>query len=156
VVGICGFSGSGKTTLIEQLLGVLGEDGLRIGVVKHHHHAVRSDRPGSDTERLFRAGATVVSHDGECVRVRARASQQGDRLAEALRWLDSGCQLVLVEGFKGSEIAKIWLLREGESAPPGWVGNVVEVLGWSEDRLGRAMAVVRGRLGERAGARADQ
>lgn len=150
MLGICGFSGSGKTTLIEQLLEAMKDDGLAIGVVKHHHHAIEMDKPGSDTDRFFRAGATVVSHDGDCVRLRTRPSEADNHLADALRWLTDSCQLVLVEGFKGSEIPKIWLCRQGESGPPGSLSNVIAVLGWPEDRLGSALAIVRRRLPKQA------
>ena len=42
--------------------------------------------------------------------------------------------LVLVEGHKASPVPKVWLLREGESAPPPEAENVIRVLPRDADR----------------------
>ena len=58
---IAGWSDSGKTTLIERLIPLLTVRGLRVGVVKHTHHALEMDKPGSDTDRYRSAGASAVA-----------------------------------------------------------------------------------------------
>ncbi len=60
VLAVCGWSGSGKTTLLESLIPLLRERGLQVAVVKNDAHGVEVDRPGKDSDRLFRAGASVV------------------------------------------------------------------------------------------------
>ena len=60
VLGFAGFSGAGKTTLVEQLIARLSAGGLRVGVVKHAHHAFDVDRPGKDSHRHRSAGAIEV------------------------------------------------------------------------------------------------
>ncbi len=60
VLAVCGFSGSGKTTLLETAIPRLVERGLAVAVVKHAAHGFQVDRAGKDSERLFRAGATIV------------------------------------------------------------------------------------------------
>ena len=58
---IAGWSDSGKTTLIERLIPLLTARGLRVGVVKHTHHALEMDKPGSDTDRYRSVGASAVA-----------------------------------------------------------------------------------------------
>ncbi|HEY5734552.1 MAG TPA: molybdopterin-guanine dinucleotide biosynthesis protein MobB, partial [Gammaproteobacteria bacterium] len=38
VLGVSAYSGTGKTTLLKQLLPLLNQRGLRIGMIKHTHH----------------------------------------------------------------------------------------------------------------------
>ncbi|MCG7587497.1 molybdopterin-guanine dinucleotide biosynthesis protein B, partial [Photobacterium sp. OFAV2-7] len=56
IIGFAGYSGSGKTTLLEQLIPLLKQQGLRIGLVKHSHHSIDPDTPGKDSYRLRHAG----------------------------------------------------------------------------------------------------
>ena len=60
VLAVCGFSGAGKTTLLESAIPRLIERGLTVAVVKHDAHGFEVDRPGKDSDRLFRAGATIT------------------------------------------------------------------------------------------------
>ena len=93
---IAGWSDSGKTTLIERLIPLLTARGLRVGVVKHTHHALEMDKPGSDTDRYRSAGASAMAlaaPDGTGV-LDARPA----RLTEALAALHN-VDLILVEGF---------------------------------------------------------
>ena len=60
VLAVCGFSGSGKTTLLEAVIPNLVKRGLAIAVVKHDAHGFEVDKPGKDSDRLFRAGATIA------------------------------------------------------------------------------------------------
>ena len=141
-LGISGFSGAGTTRLIEKLLTLLGKEGLRLAVLKHHNEPVQTDQPGSDTDRFYRAGATVLGYDGQAVFIK---SHQREKLSveQAIERLGRDYDLVLVEGFKDSDIDKIWLLREGETTPPKEVSNIIAVLPWSEDRPQQTLAVLR-------------
>ena len=57
LLGFCAYSGTGKTTLLTQLIPVLKEHGLKIGLVKHAHHGFDTDLPGKDSYKLRKAGA---------------------------------------------------------------------------------------------------
>src|ERR1700694_4988704 len=95
VLAVCGYSGSGKTTLLEAAIPRLVERGLAVAVVKHDAHRFEVDRPGKDSDRLFRAGATVVLRGAE---------EQFERRAEpltlegTLERLARDHDLLLVEG----------------------------------------------------------
>ena len=100
LLGLAGFSGSGKTTLLEKLLPALGERGLRVAVVKHHHGpAPGPETPEKDTWRLVRAGA-----------VSAVLACGAETLEQALARLPE-CDFVLVEGYKSAPITKLGLCR---------------------------------------------
>ncbi len=60
VLGFAAYSGNGKTTLIEGLIPLLAARNLKVSVIKHSHHGFEADRPGKDSDRYRRAGATGV------------------------------------------------------------------------------------------------
>ena len=60
VVGFAAYSGAGKTTLSKQLLPLLTERGVRIGMIKHAHHNFDIDIPGKDSYELRKAGAAQM------------------------------------------------------------------------------------------------
>lgn len=140
ILGICGFSGSGKTTLIEQLIPPLTADGLSVVVVKHDAHGLDVDRPGKNSDRLFRAGADVVLQGPEQEFFR-RHGRDGE-LAPALASLAGRYDLVLVEGHKRTPLPKLWLLDDDQSGPPEGVGNVLAVLTKDVGRLEAAAPIV--------------
>ncbi len=131
---ISGWSGSGKTTLLESLIPHLIEQGIKVVVVKHDAHGLDLDPPGKDSDRLFRAGADVALEDsGEGF---LRLHSPGGYLSEGkLHSLARRYDLVLLEGHKQSPFPKIWLLREGERAPPEDVPEVTVCLSPGDDRL---------------------
>ncbi len=57
MLGFCAYSGTGKTTLLTRLIPVLGDKGLKIGLIKHAHHLFDIDHPGKDSYELRKAGA---------------------------------------------------------------------------------------------------
>lgn len=137
VFGICGYSGSGKTTLIESLLPSLTSKGLRVVVIKHDCHGLTADREGKDSYRFFRAGADIVAQGPDEIFFRHHGAAD---LAAILRAVGSRYDAVLVEGHKRSPLArKIWLLADGEQAPPEETGTVDLALGRQADRHAAAL-----------------
>lgn len=141
VVGVCGFSGSGKTTLIEGLLPRLTQRGLTVAVVKHDAHGFTIDTPGKDSDRLFRAGATVALGSAEETAWRWHPGP-ASTLARTLRRLLDCHDLVLVEGHKETPLAKLWLSAADGAPPPPAVTGIIAVLPRDRDRLARAEALV--------------
>jgi len=114
---VAGWSGSGKTTLIERLLPGLHARGLRVSVVKHCHHVLEFDKPGKDSYRLRRAGASevmVVSDNGWAVFAEAEVEPT---LAEQLSHL-SAVDLVLLEGQKTLPLPKLEVYRPALGKAP--------------------------------------
>lgn len=120
VLGIAAFSGTGKTTLIEKLLPLLINRGLKIGLVKASHHTIEPDRPGKDSYRLRRAGASqlVLSMPGRSICYTEYPQGHQRQLEEQLQLLNQkSLDLILVEGFRDAPIAKIELHRSDYEKP---------------------------------------
>lgn len=139
ILGVCGFSGAGKTTLIESLLPILKAQGLRVVVIKHDAHGIQVDKPGKDSDRLFKAGADVLLQGPAENFFRCHDTAQSELLPAAIK-LARQYDLVLVEGHKYSSIPKIWLLKKGETRPPSEAQQVVELLPWGNNRLAQLQA----------------
>lgn len=158
VLGICGWKNSGKTTLIEKLIPKLRERNLRIAVVKSDAHGIEVDHEGKDSKRFFDAGADVALQGPgeEMIRFHKQGNPEPDSV---LGRLAVEYDLVLVEGHKGSEVPKIWLLREGETDVPDEASHVEMSLpfetrpndsGSSEDgRVVKALAFIEEWLNKR-------
>ena len=140
VLGICGWSGSGKTTLIEAVLPHLRERGLKVAVVKHDVHGIDVDRPGKDSDRLFRAGADVFLHGREERLFRMHGAD--DKLADLLEWLVPRYDLVLVEGHKDLPLPKIWLLDDEQSTPPSKTVGILSTFPRDVDRPQAFMSIL--------------
>jgi len=125
VFGFAGYSGSGKTTLIEQLIPRLVMEGLRISLIKHAHRGFDLDRPGKDSYRHREAGASEVFlvSDQRWVLMHELRGQPEPPLDEQLAHM-SPCDLVLVEGFKNTAIAKIEVHRQANGKPLLYPDNV--------------------------------
>lgn len=134
VLAVCGFSGSGKTTLLEAVIPKLVERGLAVAVAKHDAHGFEVDKPGKDSDRLFRAGATV-SLSGPEQQFERRAAGAKLSIEAMLARLCSEHDLVLVEGHKDTALAKLWLGNAEEPNAPEGVTNVLQTLSWNTDRV---------------------
>lgn len=121
VIGFAAYSGTGKTTLLEQLLPLLRERGLRIGVIKHAHHHFDIDHPGKDSHRLRQAGAQqmlIASRRRRALITETPDAATDPDLDELLAALDlTRLELVLVEGFRHVPFAKIELHRPSLGHP---------------------------------------
>ncbi|NHZ71067.1 MAG: molybdopterin-guanine dinucleotide biosynthesis protein B [Proteobacteria bacterium] len=115
VVSIVARSQTGKTTLIEALLPELKTAGLRVAVVKHHHHTSSFDTPGKDTHRMAEAGADLVLGISP-VQVATFSREAGsDDLDAVIRDRCVGFDLVLTEGYKRGGFPKIEVHRAERS-----------------------------------------
>src|SRR5690554_7275231 len=60
VIGIVGWKNSGKTTLASAVIRELSGRGLAVSSIKHAHHLVDVDQPGTDSYKHREAGAQEV------------------------------------------------------------------------------------------------
>ncbi len=114
ILGFAAASGTGKTTLLTQLIPLLKQQGLKIGLIKHSHHNFEIDKPGKDSFRLRAAGASPVMLVSSHRRAVITEFEQPlePRLAEQLPAFENmGLDLILVEGFKAEAFPKIELHR---------------------------------------------
>ena len=111
IVSFVGRSNSGKTTLLEKLIALLRERGYRVGVVKHTVRAdVETDLPGTDTRRLWEAGAEHVAFVTPDRIVHTRRYAELPPLKAALAGVGD-VDLVIIEGFKSGPYPKIEVVR---------------------------------------------
>jgi molybdopterin-guanine dinucleotide biosynthesis protein MobB len=146
VLAVCGFSGSGKTTLLEAAIPQLVGRGLAVAVVKHDAHGFEVDKPGKDSDRLFRAGATVTLR-GPGGQFERRHAATALALDATLARLGAEHDLLLVEGHKDTPLPKLWLQNAKREEAPASVSNIVQTLGWDSDRLGAFLKYVGSWLG---------
>ena len=123
VIGFVGSSGSGKTTLVEQVVGLLADAGVRLGVIKHAKPGFDIDpNPRKDSARLRSAGAEqllVASRDRWVLMAEQADPLQEPSLRAMLLHLDArALDGVLVEGFRHERYAKIEVYRPAHGRPP--------------------------------------
>ena len=113
LLGLAGYSGSGKTTLLEKIIPLLTAQGLRIAVIKHAHHDFEIDRPGKDSYRQRKAGASevLISSAYRWALIHELGHETEPTLEELCARL-SPCDLVLVEGYKYAAIPKLEVYRQ--------------------------------------------
>lgn len=120
ILGFAAFSGTGKTSLLTQLIPILKQHGIRLGVIKHSHHDFEIDQPDKDSFKLRAAGATsvmLVSPHRRAV-ITEFNPPQANRLSDQLTAFPSdNLDLILVEGFRDEAIAKIELHRPSLGKP---------------------------------------
>jgi molybdopterin-guanine dinucleotide biosynthesis protein B len=119
IISIIGRKDAGKTTLTVALASELARRGRRVMTIKHGHHPADVDRRGTDSWRHF--------HEGRAERVllatpglRAlfeRSEDEYDPAGLARRYLDDA-DIVLVEGYKRSDLPKVEVHRTAIQEPP--------------------------------------
>ena len=110
VIGFVAYSGTGKTTLLKQLIPILNQRGVRVGLIKHAHHEFDIDVPGKDSYELRKAGAeqVLVASSQRWALMTETPGQDDARLDVLLDKLEtSQLDLILVEGFKHIHYPKI-------------------------------------------------
>ncbi|WP_315708847.1 molybdopterin-guanine dinucleotide biosynthesis protein MobB [Brenneria uluponensis] len=114
LLAFAAYSGTGKTTLLKQLIPLLKNSGIRVGLIKHTHHNMDIDTPGKDSYELRKAGAeqTLVANTERWALMTETPKQQEPDLHYLASRMDtSTLDLILVEGFKQEKIDKIVLFR---------------------------------------------
>ena len=121
IVGFAAYSGTGKTTLLINIIPILKNQGVEIGVIKHAHHAFEIDQPGKDSYEIRKAGASqmlIGSKKRWALMIEQDEEDQSIRLQEYISHLDQNkLDLILVEGFKPEAIPKIELHRPSLKQP---------------------------------------
>lgn len=114
-------SNMGKTSYITQLIPLLNAQGIRVSVIKHAHHQFDIDHPGKDSYNIREAGAiqTLVASSQRWALMTETPNQTQDAdLSHLVKQLDTQqADLILVEGFKITDIPKIEVFRPRMNQP---------------------------------------
>lgn len=118
VMGITGWKNCGKTGLMERLVAEIAGRGLAVSTIKHAHHGVDVDQPGTDSHRHRAAGAreVLLASGRRWALMHELRSEDEPPLAELLTRL-SPVDLVLVEGFKRASHPKVEAHRVAAGTP---------------------------------------
>ena len=112
--GIVGWKNSGKTTLVAALVSELTARGLKVSTVKHAHHNFAFDKEGTDSFRHREAGAhevALVSSKRWAI-IHENTTESEEPSLENMVSKLGPCDLILVEGYKNSNIQKIETIRQ--------------------------------------------
>lgn len=112
IVGEC--SNVGKTTLIKNLLKIFSKEGLKVGVVKHHHREFDFDREGKDSYIFSQAGASCVKMISPNRVITVENLNYEKSLNDVLKTMTE-YDFVLVEGYKWENLDRIEIYRTGYS-----------------------------------------
>ena len=116
--GVTGWKNAGKTGLVERLVAEFVGRGLSVSTLKHAHHGVDVDRPGTDSDRHRSAGATEVllASGRRWALMHELRGAEEPALAELLAHM-SRVDLILVEGWKRERHPKVEAYRQEAGNP---------------------------------------
>lgn len=112
IIGEC--SNVGKTTLIKHLLEIFSKEGLKVGVVKHHHKEFDFDREGKDSFIFSKSGASCVKMVSPNRVITIENLNYEKSLYDVLETM-TDYDFVLVEGYKWENLDRIEVYRTGYS-----------------------------------------
>lgn len=139
IIAVCGIKNSGKTTLLARLVRELSGMGYRVAVIKHDGHDFTCDIPGTDSDRLLKAGAY-----GTAVYAKNRTfiHKLGEPDTEGLIRQFPEADVIFIEGMKESRYPKIELVRKGISDAPvsNPEGRFLLVTDWEPGRFSEPSA----------------
>ena len=115
VVNVIGTgSNVGKTVLMEGLIKELKSRGLKIATIKHDVHGFDIDKKGKDTYKHREAGAETVVISSKNRFAMIKELDEEVELIDIIDMLKDK-DIILVEGYKKSNLRKIEVYRDGVS-----------------------------------------
>lgn len=119
VIGIVGWKNSGKTTLASALIREFSARGLTVNSIKHAHHGVDVDQPGTDSYQHRDAGAQeVILAGGQRFAIMHELRGAEEPTMDDLLARLGPCDWVVVEGFKAHHHPKIEVHRQDSPRAP--------------------------------------
>ena len=119
LIAIVGKKNAGKTTLVVALTKELIRRGHRVMTIKHGSHPFEIDQQGRDTWRhMHEGGAVRVVMETPSMRVLLAKPEAPMGPREIADKYLNDAELVVVEGFKESDLPKVEVFRKAVHAEP--------------------------------------
>ncbi len=112
IVSFVGLSSVGKTTLLERLIPELKKRSYRVAIIKHDVHGFDMDKPGKDSWRFTQAGSDIIMISSPDKVALIKKVDHDSTLQELARLVGDSADIILTEGFKQREAAKIEVHRK--------------------------------------------
>jgi molybdopterin-guanine dinucleotide biosynthesis protein B len=110
-VSLVGKSGVGKTYVMTRMIAELKTRGYRVATLKHSHHSIDLDLEGKDSWQHAQAGSDVVAISAPHMFAVMAQVDRDIGLAEISRLIGPDFDIILAEGFKQDNAAKIEVHR---------------------------------------------
>lgn len=107
-------SNVGKTVLMEGLINELTKRNLKVATIKHDVHGFDIDKEGKDTYRHRKAGSETVVISSKKRFAMIKELEEEINLNDIIEMV-SDKDIILVEGYKKSNLRKIEVFRKGVS-----------------------------------------
>lgn len=116
IIAICGCKNSGKTTLITNIIPKLCEKGYKVATIKHDGHDFQGDEVGTDTYKHKKAGAygTAIFSNNKFMVIKEEKFVDETYFIKLFPESD----IIILEGFKGSNYPKLEIVRKDNSNKP--------------------------------------
>lgn len=136
IYSVSGFSKTGKTTLIVQLIEALKAKGFSLATIKDCDKNFSLDSENKDTWKHKEAGAELAVLNSKIESsILFRDVKDLNELIKVVKTAVSP-DFILVEGFKGSDLPKIWIAGEGAPDLDEDIENIIlEYTGEFEELL---------------------
>jgi molybdopterin-guanine dinucleotide biosynthesis protein B len=121
-IHIVGQPGSGKTTLIVDIIKELIKQKIKVGSIKHSSHLHELDKPGKDSFRHRKAGASPVSMVNREMAAIYLPGTKETTISTLLEKYYSNMDIVLIEGWIRGPYDKIEIWRKAVKRPPLFSG----------------------------------
>ena len=129
VVGIVGWKDVGKTFFVTEIINLLVKKGYKVGTIKHAHHDFDIDKPGTDSFKHRKSGASevIISSSKRWAKIIENNNKTEKKLNELLREFND-VDLVIVEGFKKENHPKIEIMGQNSKIINSEIKNVVAIV----------------------------
>ena len=99
-IAVIGWKNSGKTTLVSNLVKYFDSQNITVGVIKHAHHSFDIDHPNTDSYKIRKSGAYKTTLISENRLAYIEEKKDTEINLNDLISLNSGCDIIILEGFK--------------------------------------------------------
>jgi molybdopterin-guanine dinucleotide biosynthesis adapter protein len=128
ILAIIGRGNSGKTTLLFKIVDELTKRDYKIATIKHTFHKIDFDRPGTDSWKHIEAGSSVTVLSSPDAVFIIKPESKTDDLTRIIEMLGEGYDLIIIEGYKKSDVPKIEVHRNSLGPRLTGITNVIALV----------------------------